>query len=109
MVSFCFLILVFFFVPFFKQKGSESNEQVPGLSDDVGVGFISGHGNQHPSRPEIKVDRVMDLPPREDLGNMGVSKVIRVDQKRFFFDLGNNNRGHYLRISEVLMMIITDI
>ncbi|KMZ76057.1 Transcription factor Pur-alpha 1 [Zostera marina] len=84
-----------------NQQGSESNEQVPRLSDDVGAGFISGHGNQHPSRPEIKVDRSIDLPPREDLGNMGVSKVIRVDQKRFFFDLGNNNRGHYLRMSEV--------
>jgi hypothetical protein len=32
---------------------------------------------------------------------MGMSKVIRADQKRFFFDLGSNNRGHYLRISEV--------
>jgi transcriptional activator protein Pur-alpha len=30
-----------------------------------------------------------------------MSKVIRADQKRFFFDLGSNNRGHYLRISEV--------
>lgn len=27
--------------------------------------------------------------------------MIRVDQKRFFFDLGNNNRGHFLKISEV--------
>ena len=36
-----------------------------------------------------------------ETGMTGVSKVIRADQKRFFFDLGNNNRGHFLRISEV--------
>ncbi|URE45973.1 PurA ssDNA and RNA-binding protein [Musa troglodytarum] len=27
-------------------------------------------------------------------------RSIRIDQKRFFFDLGSNNRGHFLRISE---------
>lgn len=43
-----------------------------------------------------------DLPVQDEIsGNLGASKVIRVDQKRFFFDLGNNNRGHFLRISEV--------
>ncbi|MCO5583905.1 hypothetical protein L7F22_037822 [Adiantum nelumboides] len=29
------------------------------------------------------------------------SKIIRVDQKKFYFDLGSNARGQYLRISEV--------
>ncbi|CAL9198607.1 unnamed protein product [Musa hybrid cultivar] len=27
-------------------------------------------------------------------------RSIRIDQKRFLFDLGSNNRGHFLRISE---------
>ncbi|THU53678.1 hypothetical protein C4D60_Mb10t16980 [Musa balbisiana] len=27
-------------------------------------------------------------------------RAIRTDQKRFFFDLGSNNRGYFLRISE---------
>lgn len=47
------------------------------------------------------MDRSVDLPPQDEIGNLGVSKVIRADQKRFFFDLGSNNRGHFLRISEV--------
>ncbi|KAJ0084252.1 hypothetical protein Patl1_30081 [Pistacia atlantica] len=50
---------------------------------------------------ELNVDRSVDLPAQDEIGNMGVSKVIRADQKRFFFDLGSNNRGHFLRISEV--------
>ena len=47
------------------------------------------------------MDRSVDLPAQDEIGNLGVSKVIRADQKRFFFDLGSNNRGHFLRISEV--------
>jgi hypothetical protein len=51
--------------------------------------------------PEVDVERLVDVPPIEEFAGMGLSKVIRADQKRFFFDLGSNNRGHYLRISEV--------
>ncbi|CAI0384529.1 unnamed protein product [Linum tenue] len=82
---------------------SESSERLVGLSDDVGAGFISGHSTQQPAPPtsELNVDRAVDLPTQDEIGNLGVSKVIRVDQKRFFFDLGSNNRGHFLRISEV--------
>lgn len=50
---------------------------------------------------DLNVERTVDLPPTDEIGNLGVSKVIRADQKRFFFDLGSNNRGHFLRISEV--------
>lgn len=75
----------------------EPPERLPGLSDDVGAGFIAGHGSQSASVPEVDVDG----PPIEEFSGMGLSKVIRADQKRFFFDLGSNNRGHYLRISEV--------
>ncbi|KAB2038840.1 hypothetical protein E1A91_D03G165700v1 [Gossypium mustelinum] len=83
-----------------NQQSSEPSERLVGLSDDVGAGFISGH-NQPSSTSELNVDRSIELPPQDETGNMGVSKVIRADQKRFFFDLGSNNRGHFLRISEV--------
>ncbi|XP_029153676.1 transcription factor Pur-alpha 1 isoform X1 [Arachis hypogaea] len=82
-----------------NQQSSESSERIVGLSDDVGAGFIAGHSNQPPTTSEL--DRSVDLPAQEEIGNVGVSKVIRADQKRFFFDLGSNNRGHFLRISEV--------
>lgn len=84
-----------------SQQHMEPPERLPGLSDDVGAGFIAGHGSQSASGPEVDVDRLVDLPPQEEISGMGMSKVIRADQKRFFFDLGSNNRGHYLRISEV--------
>ncbi|TYI34782.1 hypothetical protein ES332_A03G033800v1 [Gossypium tomentosum] len=83
-----------------NQQSSEPSERLVGLSDDVGAGFISGH-NQPSSTSELNVDRSVELPPQDETGNMGVSKVIRADQKIFFFDLGSNNRGHFLRISEV--------
>ncbi|KAL6010254.1 Adenylosuccinate synthetase 1, chloroplastic [Asimina triloba] len=79
-------------------QNSEPSERLAGLSDNVGAGFISG---QPASASELNVDRSVDLPQQDDIGSLGVSKVIRADQKRFFFDLGSNNRGHFLRISEV--------
>ncbi|XP_034219664.1 transcription factor Pur-alpha 1 isoform X1 [Prunus dulcis] len=84
-----------------KQQSSEPSERLVGLSDDVGAGFISGHSSQTAPTSELNVDRSAELPAQDEIGNMGVSKVIRADQKRFFFDLGSNNRGHFLRISEV--------
>ncbi|XP_058107728.1 transcription factor Pur-alpha 1-like isoform X2 [Magnolia sinica] len=82
-------------------QNSESSERLAGLSDDVGAGFISGHSTQPASASELNVDRSADLPQQDEIGSLGVSKVIRADQKRFFFDLGSNSRGHFLRISEV--------
>ncbi|BFG33343.1 hypothetical protein CerSpe_196170 [Prunus speciosa] len=84
-----------------QQQSSEPSERLVGLSDDVGAGFISGHSSQTAPTSELNVDRSAELPAQDEIGNMGVSKVIRADQKRFFFDLGSNNRGHFLRISEV--------
>ncbi|KAK3024050.1 hypothetical protein RJ639_042961 [Escallonia herrerae] len=84
-----------------NQQNSEPSERLVGLSDDVGAGFISGHSTQSAPTSDLNVDRSIDLPPSDETGNLGVSKVIRADQKRFFFDLGSNNRGHFLRISEV--------
>ncbi|CAN6483952.1 unnamed protein product [Victoria cruziana] len=84
-----------------NQQASESSERLTGLSDDVGAGFISGHGTQTAPAAELNVERSVELPPSDEMATMGLSKVIRADQKRFFFDLGSNNRGHFLRISEV--------
>lgn len=84
-----------------NQQSSEPSERLVGLSDDVGAGFISGHNAQTTQASDLSVDRPVELSTQDDIGNMGVSKVIRADQKRFFFDLGSNNRGHFLRISEV--------
>ncbi|PHT97572.1 Transcription factor Pur-alpha 1 [Capsicum chinense] len=83
-----------------NQETSETSERL-GLSDDVGAGFISGHSSQSGPAADLSVERTVDLPAADEVSNLGISKVIRVDQKRFFFDLGNNNRGHFLRISEV--------
>lgn len=95
------MIYLYLIVCMLQQQSSESSEHLVGLSDDVGAGFISGHSSQPPSTSELNVDRSVDLPAQDEIGNLGVSKVIRADQKRFFFDLGSNNRGHFLRISEV--------
>lgn len=87
------------------QSNSEAPERHVGLSDDVGAGFISSHSSQLGRASDLNASS--DLPPSEDLGSLGVSKVIRADQKKFFFDLGSNNRGHFLRISEVCILFIT--
>lgn len=88
-----------------KQQHVEPSEHLPGLSDDVGAGFISGYGAQPVSGSDLNVDRLVELPLQDEIGSLGISKVIRADQKRFFFDLGSNNRGHFLRISEVLALV----
>ncbi|CAA2986455.1 transcription factor Pur-alpha 1 [Olea europaea subsp. europaea] len=84
-----------------NQQNSEPSEHLVGLSDDVGAGFISSHSSLPSPATDLNVERSAVLPPAEEINNMGVSKMIRADQKRFFFDLGSNNRGHFLRISEV--------
>lgn len=83
-----------------KQENPEPSERLVGLSDDVGAGFISGHVAQPAPASELNVDRSVEL-PLQSSDDLGVSKVFRADQKRFFFDLGSNNRGHFLKISEV--------
>ncbi|KAL6513684.1 Adenylosuccinate synthetase 1, chloroplastic [Orobanche hederae] len=90
-----------FVLPNQHQQNSEAPEHLVGLSDDVGAGFISSNNSQRAPAADLNVDPSSDLSQPDEIGNMGVSKVIRVDQKKFFFDLGSNNRGHFLRISEV--------
>ena len=85
----------------------EPSERLAGLSDDVGAGFISGHSALPVSGSDLGADRLVELPPLEEMTNLSLSKVIRADQKRFFFDLGSNNRGHFLRISEVILATLS--
>ncbi|KAE8789762.1 transcription factor Pur-alpha 1 [Hordeum vulgare] len=53
-----------------SQQHLEPPERLPGLSDDVGAGFIAGHGSQSASVPEVDVDG----PPIEEFSGMGLSK-----------------------------------
>eukprot|EP00250_Pteridium_aquilinum_P012345 c20670_g1_i1 orf=583-1428(+) len=41
------------------------------------------------------------LPPLSHDSSGTLSKILRVEQKKFYFDLGSNARGQYLKISEV--------
>ncbi|PKA51814.1 Transcription factor Pur-alpha 1 [Apostasia shenzhenica] len=92
-----------FFIPNQMQQHLEPSDRLSGLSDDVGAGFISGssHSGQPAPGSDLGVDRLVELPLQDEVGSVGLSKFIRADQKRFFFDLGSNNRGHFLKISEV--------
>lgn len=85
-----------------SQQASGPSEHLGGLSVEVGAGFLSGGSGEAAFEADTTGDRAVGLTPAEDTGEAVVSKVIRADQKRFFFDLGCNNRGQFLRISEVI-------
>lgn len=82
------------------QQPSGPSEHLRALSDAVGPGFISGESVQTTSVNGTMGDRAMGL-ATGDAGGVVMAKVIRAEQKRFFFDLGSNSRGQFLRISEV--------
>lgn len=83
-----------------RQQASGPSEHLRALSDAVGPGFISGESAQATSVDGAMGDRAMGL-SSVDVGGVVMAKVIRAEQKRFFFDLGSNSRGQFLRISEV--------
>lgn len=39
-------------------------------------------------------------------GSTGESRMMRAGSKRFYFDLGSNKRGHFLKISEVFIRVL---
>ncbi|CAA6654521.1 unnamed protein product [Spirodela intermedia] len=84
-----------------RMQNSAPPEHRPRLSDEVGSGFIRSHHSDSSPRFNLNVDRSVVLLPQDEIGGHGASKVIRADQKRFFFDLGGNSRGRIVRISEV--------
>eukprot|EP00249_Psilotum_nudum_P019468 c27268_g1_i1 orf=525-1409(-) len=82
------------------QKTSGFSDNIGGLSDTVSSGLSPGVNPQAASSESVIVDDSVGLPlPSVHTG--GVARVIRAEQKKFFFDLGSNARGQYLRISEV--------
>lgn len=76
------------------QATSGIAEQLRGLPDPAG-----NHGQRQIEDIPISVDG-LTLGMGESSGVV-MAKVIRAEQKRFFFDLGSNSRGQFLRISEV--------
>ncbi|KAH9329334.1 hypothetical protein KI387_001442 [Taxus chinensis] len=84
--------------------GTSEQLQLRGLSDPVAPGFISGVGSHSQGN---SVDGGMGdkssvlAAASAESGGVVMAKVIRAEQKRFFFDLGSNSRGQFLRISEV--------
>jgi hypothetical protein len=52
-------------------------------------------------------DDTVALPSSGNEAGGTFSKILRAEQKRFFFDLGSNTRGQYLRISEVCVHAFT--
>lgn len=38
-------------------------------------------------------------------GELPEGRHLRVENKNFYFDIGQNNRGIYMRISEVVLLI----
>lgn len=39
-------------------------------------------------------------------GELPEGRHMRVDNKNFYFDIGQNNRGIYMRISEVITLTV---
>lgn len=39
-------------------------------------------------------------------GSTGEARMMRAGSKRFYFDLGSNKRGHFLKISEVIIHVL---
>lgn len=39
-------------------------------------------------------------------GSTGEARMMRAGSKRFYFDLGSNKRGHFLKISEVITHVL---
>lgn len=91
--------------PFLVQQGTGPPDHMVSLTDKVGAGFMpstssppataSGGGPPEVGSPNVGSSTSVSG------GAMGTARVIRAEQKKFFFDLGSNARGQYLRISEV--------
>lgn len=75
------------------------------MSDSVGTGYLPT-GSSPPTSGSAAPLAEVDSPNLGSSnvvsgGGLATARVIRADQKKFFFDLGSNARGQYLRISEV--------
>lgn len=57
---------------------------------------------QQPPPPEGFTPQNPVAPVPAAVNNQETARVIRAEQKKFFFDLGSNSRGQFLKISEVI-------
>ena len=70
-------------------------------TEHIGVQHAIKPGANSQVAPPASADDGSVLPPSGNETSGTFSKILRAEQKRFFFDLGSNTRGQYLRISEV--------
>ncbi|CAK0753202.1 hypothetical protein CVIRNUC_002203 [Coccomyxa viridis] len=69
-------------------------------SDYLGALSLSGGPLQIPSMGQETIVGPGPAPPSLSTSDTG-SHIVRAGHKRYFFDLGSNNKGQYLRITEV--------
>ncbi|CAK9192591.1 unnamed protein product [Sphagnum troendelagicum] len=87
-----------------SQLATGHAEHMGDLGDVIGAGFMPS--SSPPVMSAISsVAAAMEFPSVASSataeGGTATARVIRAEQKKFFFDLGSNARGQYLRISEV--------
>ncbi|CAM6008490.1 unnamed protein product [Sphagnum balticum] len=87
-----------------SQQATSHAEHMGNLADAVGAGFMTS-SSPPPVSAISSASADMGSPnlaySAAAAGGMATARVIRAEQKKFFFDLGSNARGQYLRISEV--------
>jgi hypothetical protein len=100
-----------FVMPLFQQATSHA-DHMGNLADAVGAGFMTS-SSPPPVSAISSASADMGSPnlaySAAAAGGMATARVIRAEQKKFFFDLGSNARGQYLRISEVIVLLIFGI
>ncbi len=87
-------------------------EHMGNLTDSVWAGFIPSSSSPLVSAiscasTDIGLPNVASSATATD--GIVTARVIWAEQKKFFFDLGNNARGQYLRISEVRIVLTSDL
>ncbi|KAG0585888.1 hypothetical protein KC19_2G047300 [Ceratodon purpureus] len=90
------------------QHGISPQEHMAAMSEGVGGGYLTNTSSP-PTSGTVAPLGEMDSPNMGGSnvgsgGGLATARVIRSEQKKFFFDLGSNARGQYLRISEVTGM-----
>jgi hypothetical protein len=92
------------FVVLLLQQATGHAEHMGNLADVIGAGFMPS-SSPPPVSAISSASADMGSPNLASsaaaAGGMATARVVRAEQKKFFFDLGSNARGQYLRISEV--------
>jgi hypothetical protein len=97
------------FVVLLLQQATGHAEHMGNLVDAIGAGFMPS-SSPPPLSAISSASADMGSPNLASsaaaAGGMATARVVRAEQKKFFFDLGSNARGQYLRISEVRVLLI---